>query len=49
MKVILKKDVENLGYADDIVTVKDGYGRNYLIPQKFAVIANEPNSKMLNN
>ena len=32
MQVILKEDVINLGYKDDIVTVKDGYGRNYLIP-----------------
>lgn len=34
MKIILKEDVEKLGYAGDLVTVKDGYGRNYLIPQK---------------
>ncbi len=39
MELILKKDVENLGFADDIVTVKNGYGRNYLIPQGFAVLA----------
>ena len=32
MQVILKEDVVNLGYKDDIVTVKDGYGRNFLIP-----------------
>ena len=37
MQVILKEDVANLGYKDDVVTVKSGYGRNYLIPQ--AVIA----------
>lgn len=49
MKIILKEDIEKLGYADDIVEVKNGYGRNYLIPAKKAVIANGPNVKMLNN
>ena len=49
MKVILKKEVEHLGYADDVVTVKNGHGRNFLIPQKLAVIANESNMKMLEN
>ena len=39
MQVILKEDILNLGYKDDIVSVKDGYGRNYLIPQGKAVIA----------
>ena len=39
MQVILKEDVINLGYKDDIVTVKDGYGRNFLIPTGKAVIA----------
>lgn len=39
MELILKKDVENLGYKDDIVTVKNGYGRNFLIPQGVAVMA----------
>lgn len=39
MKVILKEDVENLGYAGDLVEVKDGYGRNYLVPQSKAVFA----------
>lgn len=47
MQVILKEDVVNLGYKDDIVTVKDGYGRNYLLPQKKAVIATESAKKML--
>jgi large subunit ribosomal protein L9 len=47
MQVILKEDVTNLGYKDDIVTVKDGYGRNYLIPQKKAVIASESARKVL--
>ena len=41
MQVILKEDVVNLGYKDDIVTVKDGYGRNFLIPTGKAVIASE--------
>lgn len=39
MKLILKENVAGLGYKDDIVEVKDGYGRNYLIPQRLAVIA----------
>jgi large subunit ribosomal protein L9 len=39
MEVILKKDVEKLGYKDDLVVVKDGYGRNFLIPQGYAVLA----------
>ena len=39
MKVILKEDVEKLGYAGDLVEVKDGFGRNYLIPQAKAVLA----------
>jgi len=47
MQVILKEDVVNLGYKDDIVNVKDGYGRNYLIPQGKAVIASDSAKKML--
>lgn len=47
MQVILKEDVANLGYKDDVVTVKDGYGRNYLLPQGKAVIATESAKKML--
>lgn len=43
MQIILMQDVANLGYKLDIVKVKDGYGRNYLIPNKLAVIANESN------
>ena len=39
MEIILKKDVENLGFADDVVTVKNGYGRNFLIPQGKAILA----------
>nr|WP_297165806.1 50S ribosomal protein L9 [uncultured Dysgonomonas sp.] len=47
MQVILKEDVANLGYKDDVITVKDGYGRNYLLPQGKAVIATESAKKML--
>src|SRR5574344_1948151 len=47
MQVILKEDVANLGYKDDIVTVKDGYGRNFLIPTGKAVIASESARKVL--
>lgn len=47
MKLILKEDVRGLGYKDDVVTVKDGYGRNYLIPQGKAVVATESALKML--
>ncbi|MDL2223937.1 50S ribosomal protein L9 [Bacteroidales bacterium OttesenSCG-928-M06] len=47
MQVILLEDIHNLGYKDDIVTVKSGYGRNYLIPQKKAVIASESAKKVL--
>lgn len=47
MEVILKEDVPNLGYKDDIVNVKRGYGRNYLIPQGKAYIATESAKKVL--
>ena len=47
MELILKEDVINLGYKDDIVKVKDGYGRNYLIPTGKAVIASESAKKVL--
>jgi len=47
MDLILKEDVANLGYKDDIVSVKRGYGRNYLIPSGKAVIATESARKML--
>ena len=47
MEIILKQDVENLGFIDDIVTVKNGYGRNYLIPQGFAVLATVSAKKVL--
>jgi len=39
MEVILKKNVDNLGYANDMVTVKPGYGRNFLIPQGYGILA----------
>ncbi len=47
MELILKQDVENLGFKDDLVTVKNGYGRNYLIPQGKAVIATSSAKKVL--
>ncbi len=47
MEVILKEDVVNLGYKDDIVNVKKGYARNYLIPQGKAIIATESSKKVL--
>ena len=43
MQIILLQDVENLGNAHEVVTVKDGYGRNYLIPKGAAVVANKTN------
>ena len=46
MKIILKEDVNTLGYKDDVVTVKDGYGRNYLIPRGYAVAATPSAKKM---
>jgi large subunit ribosomal protein L9 len=47
MELILRKDVQNLGFKDDIVTVKNGYGRNYLIPQGFAHLATASAKKVL--
>lgn len=47
MHVILIQDVDNLGYKNDIVKVRDGFGRNYLIPNKLAIIANDSNRKQL--
>ena len=47
MEIILKEDVANLGYKNDIVTVKSGYGRNYLIPTGKAVIASPAAKKVL--
>jgi len=48
MEVILKQDIKNLGYADDVVKVRPGYGRNYLIPRGMAVLASETNKKIHN-
>lgn len=45
MEVILKKNVDNLGYKDDIVEVKTGYGLNFLIPQGYAIMANASTKK----
>jgi large subunit ribosomal protein L9 len=47
MELILKQDVDNLGFKDDIVTVKNGYGRNYLIPQGHAILATPSAKKVL--
>jgi len=47
MEIILLQDINNLGSKDDIVKVKDGYGRNYLIPQKMAIVANASTKKVL--
>ena len=47
MEVILKKDIEHLGFLDDIVNVKAGYGRNYLIPNGLAVLATVSEKKIL--
>ncbi|MEY2793100.1 MAG: hypothetical protein RJA76_1092 [Bacteroidota bacterium] len=47
MEIILKTDIAGLGYKNDVVTVKAGYGRNYLIPQGFAIMATPSNLKVL--
>jgi len=47
MELILKQDVENLGFKDDVVTVKNGYGRNFLIPQGQAIMATTSAKKVL--
>ena len=47
MKLILREDVQNLGKSGDIVTVKDGYGRNFLLPRKMAVLANDKNVRQM--
>ena len=47
MELILKQDVENLGFKDDVVTVKNGYGRNFLIPTAKAVLATSSAKKVL--
>jgi large subunit ribosomal protein L9 len=48
MEVILKENVKHLGYKDDVVKVKSGYGRNYLIPKKLADLATSSTKKVLN-
>ena len=48
MEVILKQDIPSLGHKDDVVNVKAGYGRNYLIPKGLAVIATPSSIKMMN-
>jgi large subunit ribosomal protein L9 len=47
MELILKEDIAGLGYKNEVVNVKPGYGRNYLIPQGYAVIANASNKKVM--
>lgn len=47
MEIILTKDIKGLGYRNDTVAVKPGYGRNYLIPQGYAIIANSSNKKVV--
>lgn len=47
MEVILKDDVKNLGYKNDVVTVKPGYGRNFLLPQGLAILADKTNKKIV--
>ena len=49
MKVILQKDVPHLGTIGDLVKVKDGYGRNFLLPRGLAVLADESNTRQLNH
>lgn len=46
MEIILKQDIDGLGYKGDIITVKDGYARNYLIPKEQAIIATESAKKI---
>jgi large subunit ribosomal protein L9 len=48
MEIILKQDIENLGYRDEIIKVRDGYGRNYLIPKGLAVLATDSAKKVRN-
>jgi len=47
MEIILKEDVTGLGYKDDVLTIKDGYGRNFLIPQGKAIVATPSAKKVL--
>lgn len=46
MEIILKQDISNLGFKDDVIVVKNGYGRNYLIPQGYAVLATSSAKKV---
>lgn len=47
MEIILKQDIPNVGYTNDIITVKDGYARNYLIPKGYAIVATPSAKKVL--
>lgn len=47
MDIILKEDIKGVGYKNDVVSVKPGYGRNYLIPQGFAIMATPSNKKVI--
>ena len=47
MEIILREDIKGLGYKNDLVSVKPGYGRNYLIPQGMAILASASNKKMI--
>jgi large subunit ribosomal protein L9 len=47
MQIILKQDIDNLGYKNDVVKVRDGYARNFLIPNGVAMVASDSNLKML--
>jgi large subunit ribosomal protein L9 len=47
MKVILREDVHNLGKSGELVSIRDGFGRNFLLPRKMAVLANEQNVRHL--
>ena len=47
MEIILKQDMPGLGHKNDIISVKDGYGRNYLIPKGYAILATESSRKVL--
>jgi large subunit ribosomal protein L9 len=49
MRLILREDVHNLGKSGELVTVKDGFGRNFLLPRKMAVLANEQNVRQLDH
>ena len=46
MEIILKQDISNLGFKDDVIQVKSGYGRNYLIPKGYAILATDSSKKV---